>query len=113
MALDIDTPVFKYFKKDEPNWVKMGKYMNWLFTNHVPGAPGASGTFALKLCSGLKKPLISADFWCAPIGKGYCFSIIETDELKAWLGSVKYLEELRQKAIAFKAKQTSKPKRKR
>lgn len=96
---DINTPVFKYFEKNTPNWVKIGKYVNWLFKEHVPGAPGISGTFALKIHAGVKKSSLSADFWCAPLGQGYCVSITGSKETDVWNRSVKYLEELRVKAL--------------
>lgn len=107
---DVNTPVYKYFDKDKPAWVKLGRYFNWLFEVNVSNRTGLSGTFALKLCASphktgkSSKSTVSADFWCSPIGEGMCTSILGKDEIDCWKRSVKYVESLRQKAIAVKSK---------
>lgn len=108
MKPDINQPVFKYFAKDKPDWIKIGKYLNWLFHNHVPGAPGISGTFALKIHQGLEASSISAEFWAAPLGKGFSCAIVGSKEADVWVRSVKYLETIRQQALTHKPKRKKK-----
>lgn len=108
MSPDINQPVFKYFSKDKPDWVKIGKYLNWLFHNHVQCAPGISGTFALKIHQGVKTSTISADFWDAPLGQGFSCSITGSKEADVWIRSVKYLETIRQQALTHKPKRKKK-----
>lgn len=110
MALDIAEPTFKYFAKDKPEWIKLGKYVNWLLKDQITGAPGISGTFALKMCPGRDGCFLSADFWASPLGQGYCTSITGYKELDVWQRSVKYADDLRKQAIKYKAKSKRKKK---
>ncbi len=112
MALELESPVFRYFLKDKPEWIKLGKYVNWLLKEYVPGAPGISGTFALKMCPGRDGCFLSADFWASPLGQGYCTSITGYKELDVWQRSVKYADDLRKQAIEHQAKAAKKTKRK-
>lgn len=105
---NVDEKSFTYFKKKSPEWVRLGSYMNWLFRNHVKKCPGISGTFALKIHSTNDGIFLSADFWCAPLSKGYCVSVIGTDELDVWVRSVKQVESLRLEAVQRQKSQTSK-----
>lgn len=110
MALDIEKPTFTYFTKDKPEWIKLGKYVNWLLKEQITGAPGISGTFALKMCPGLDGCFLSADFWASPLGLGYCTSITGYKELDVWKRSVKYADDLRKQAIKYIAKSKRKKK---
>lgn len=102
MSFSIEKPTFSYFKKDKPEWARLGAYMNWLFREHVKGAPGISGTFALKVHDTKDGTMLHADFWAAPLGMGFQESLIERKESKLWIRSVKRMDELRIAAKDYK-----------